>query len=309
MLSVCFVCATKDRPVDLRRMLTSLADQTRPPDRVIVVDSSGTPVHSVVNEFTEKMRIEYVHHWPPSASAQRNVGVKMALSDADLIGFIDDDAVLELDALEKMLEVWNQAPSDLGGCSFNMENHPVQAFPSVKRSWLPNAIGLYDSEAGRVAPSGWQSMIGVVSRTTYVDWLPSGAVLWRSEVLRQCRFDEYFDRYSYLEDLDLSFTARRNWKLAVAADALYNHYPSPARHSSSYSFGRTEVKNRLYFVDKHGLSQPRCWLGLALRMGSTACEGLFHRDSDAFSRVFGNLTEMAAQLKFFGSSRRTLRNA
>jgi hypothetical protein len=152
-------------------------------------------------------------------------------------------------------------------------------------------------------------MIGVVSRTTYVDWLPSGAVLWRAEVLRQCRFDEYFDRYSYLEDLDLSFTARRRWKLAVAADALYNHYPSTERHSSSYSFGRTEVKNRLYFVDKHGLSQPRCWLGLALRMGSTAVEGIVRRDSDAASRVFGNLAEMMAQLKFFGSSRRTLRNA
>ena len=129
-------------------------------------------------------------------------------------------------------------------------------------SWTRRAFGLAVDDRSRV-------------RTTYVDWLPSGAVLWRSEVLRHCRFDEYFDRYSYLEDLDLSFTARRNWKLAVAADALYNHYPSPARHSSSYSFGRTEVKNRLYFVDKHGLSQPRCWLGLALRMGSTASRACF----------------------------------
>ncbi|HEV2170721.1 MAG TPA: hypothetical protein VGR40_07225, partial [Candidatus Binatus sp.] len=158
-------------------------------------------------------------------------------------------------------------------------------------------------------PSGWQSMIGVVSKTTMVDWLPSGAVLWRTEVLRRCRFDEYFDRYSYLEDLDLSFTARQQWKLAVAADARYNHYPSNERHTSSFSFGRTEVKNRLYFVYKHGLSQSRCWLGLALRMGSTACEGVVHRDRSAFSRVFGNLAEMAAQLKLLASPRRTLRNA
>ena len=297
MKTICFVVATKDRPDDLGLMLESLAAQTHSPDLVIVVDSSAAPVSHVVNEFRDRLRVQYLHHLPPSASAQRNAGIKAMPPSIDLTAFLDDDATLEPDALERMLAFWANAPSDLGGAAFNMVNHPEQALSWLKRWPLVKVLGIYNGEPGRVMPSGWQTMTGFVLTDLHVDWLPSGAVVWRAEILRTCRFDEFYNGYSYLEDLDFSYTVRRRWRLAVVADARYYHYPSPIRHARQYGFGKTEVRNRLYFVTQHGLSYPKCWLGLVLRTGMTLCDAAVHFDRGVLSRVFGNCTGMAAELK------------
>ena len=297
MKTICFVVATRDRPDDLRRMLESLAAQLHLPDLVIVVDSSAVPVRTVVDQFHHRLPFQYRRHQPPSASAQRNAGIEAVPTDVDLIAFLDDDATLEPDAVENMLTFWDAAPADLGGAAFNMVNHPIQAFSRLKRLWLVGALGVYSSEPGRVTPSGWQTMTGFVSKDTYVDWLPSCAVTWRGDILKTCRFDEFFSGYSYLEDLDFSFTVRHRWRLVVVGDARYAHYPSLNRHASNYAFGKTEVRNRLYFVTKHGLSYRKCWLGLMLRMGITMCDAVSSLDRGALSRMLGNCAGMTAEVR------------
>ena len=285
-------------------MLESLALQSHRPDLVVIVDSSAVSVREVTTQFGDRLAITYSHHLPPTASAQRNAGIKLVPNDIELIAFLDDDATLEPDALEKMLAFWASAPADLGGAAFNMVNHPAQAMSAVKRWPLVRALGIYADQPGRVTPSGWQTMIGFVEKDLETDWLPSGAALWRSEILRSCAFDEFFDGYSYLEDLDFSYTVRQRWRLAVVAGAKYHHFPSPIRHTRQYAFGRTEVRNRLYLVTKHGLSYPRCWLGLLLRMTVTVCEAAMHPRSGAISRVAGNCAAMADEIKSPGRPRK-----
>jgi glycosyltransferase involved in cell wall biosynthesis len=297
MNTICFVIATKDRPDDLRRMLESLAAQSHLPDLVIVVDSSAAPVRTLVDQFRHLLPLQYLHHQPPSASAQRNAGIEAVPTDIDLIAFLDDDAALEPDALERMLGFWEGAPADLGGAAFNMVNHPIQAFSRLKRWRLVRALGVYSGQPGRVTPSGWQTMTGRVSENTYVDWLPSTAAVWRAGTLKTFHFDEFFTGYSYLEDLDFSYTVRRHWRLAVVADARYCHYPSQIRHSRQYGFGKTEVRNRLYLVTKHRLSYRKCWLGLVLRSLVTLYDSVVHIDRGALSRAFGNYAEMMSELK------------
>lgn len=292
-----FVIATKDRPHDLRRMLESLATQTQSPDLVIVVDSSAAPVANVIDEFRGRLSVKFLHHHPPSASGQRNAGIEAMPLGIELTAFLDDDAILEPDALESMLAFWANAPFDLGGAAFNMVNHPEPAMPRIKRCSVVKALGIYTGQPGRVTRGGWQTMIGFVTNNIQVDWLSSCAVVWRSEILRTARFDEFFSGYSYLEDLELSYKIGRRWRLAVVAGARYCHYPSVIRHVHQYSFGKTEVRNRLYFVTQHGLSYAKCWLGLVLRMGITLYDGAIHFDHGALSRVLGNCIGMAGELK------------
>jgi glycosyltransferase involved in cell wall biosynthesis len=297
MKTIGFVVATKDRPDDLSRMLKSLAAQTRSPDLVAVVDSSAVPVSHLVNEFREQLPVHYLQYFPPSASAQRNAGIRAVPSSMDLIAFLDDDATLEPEALERMLAFWAKAAPDVGGAAFNMVNHPEQALSRLKRWPLVKRLGIYSGRPGQVMPSGWQTMTGFVSTDLFVDWLPSTAVVWRSKILRTCRFDEFYHGYSYLEDLDFSYMIRRRWRLIVVANARYYHYPSPIRHVRQYGFGRTEVRNRLYFVTQNGLSYPKCWFGLLLRMLMTFCDGALRVDRGAGSRGFGNFVEMAAEVR------------
>ena len=53
--------------------------------------------------------------------------------------------------------------------------------------------------------SGFQTMIGPVQVATPSDWLPTTAVVCGKRVFESFRFDEWFEGYSYLEDLDFSY--------------------------------------------------------------------------------------------------------
>jgi len=122
-----------------------------------------------------------------------------------------------------------------------------------------------------------------------VDWLATGAVVWRRDVLRDFRLDDYFEGYSYLEDLDFSLSVGKRYRMAVVADAWYSHYPSPGGRASSYAFGKVEARNRLYVVKKHGLSRWRCFVALGIRMGMTLLAAARHADGAALRRACGNV--------------------
>jgi hypothetical protein len=284
-------------------MLASLAGQSVLPGQVVIVDASAEPVDSVVREFPS-LRIDYLRHLPPSASAQRNVGIRAVDPAMDLVAFFDDDAVLDAGAMGAMLDFWSKAPADVGGAGFNHLNaEPLRG--QLKRSRLASWLGLYAATPGRVAPSGWQSLTGCVEQTLWVQWLGSGASVWRREVLETEGFDEFFDGYSYLEDLDFSYTVARKYRLAIVAEAGYRHYPSSSGRVNAFRFGKVEVRNRLYFVRKHGLSVWRCRLGLLVRLGITVRLALAGHPLANLARAVGNVSSIARDLLPLGESRRS----
>jgi glycosyltransferase involved in cell wall biosynthesis len=282
-----FVIATKDRPNDLRKMLKSLSDQTRHPDQIIIVDSSKISLRSITSAF-KGLNIKYIYHPEPSAAAQRNIGVKSVDSNMALIGFLDDDVILENSAVEAMLRFWKTAPEDLGGCAFNLMNTPQTSWTKLKATTLVSWLGLYSRQKGAVMPSGWQTLSSPVSETIFVDWLPSGASVWRKDIFKKFSFDDFFDRYSYLEDLDFSYSVGKKYKLAVLADAVFYHYPSLSGKGGGYQFGKTEVRNRLYFVKKHKLSSLRCYTGILIRIFMTLGSAIRNREIFHIERIAGN---------------------
>ena len=287
MKKIAFVVATKDRPHDLRKMLRSLSEQSHRSDQIVIVDSSANPVSAVTQKFPE-LNIKYIHHTPPSASAQRNIGIRNVDPNMELIGFLDDDIVLAPNALKKILKFWQTAPNDLGGCAFNLMNPAPRGNSRLKESGLSRLLGLYSDKKGIVMPSGWQTLTGTVKKTIFVEWLPSGASVWRRDIFERFRFDEFFDGYSYLEDLDFSYSVSRHYKLAIVADAKYWHYPSPYGRVSQYRFGKIEVRNRLYIVRKHRLSILKCYLGMIIRLFMTIGSAIKTRNREDFQRAIGN---------------------
>jgi GT2 family glycosyltransferase len=292
--SISLIVATKDRPDDLRKLLESLRRQTVELAEIVVVDASREPVKLVIDEFPE-LTTRYLRHWPPSAAAQRNAGIRACDPASTLIGFADDDTTFEPQAFANMLNFWKDAAPDILGTAFNIRNYPNRGNSILKHSVLAERLGLYSPKPGSVSRSGWQSINGELPETQFVDWLPSGASIFRREVFAKDVFDEYFESYSYLEDLDFSYTISRTGRLAVVADAGFSHFPSPGGRVSALQFGRFEVRNRLYFVRKHHLSLTRCYLGLVIRLAMSVCSGLLHRDASLLRRVLGNIEELVRQ--------------
>lgn len=294
MQRVSLIVATKDRPNDLRRLLESLRQQAVGPDEILVVDAGLQSVEPVLAEFRD-LKTRYLRHWPPSAAAQRNMGVRACDDAATLVGFADDDTSFEPQAFANMLAFWNDAAPYLLGSAFNIRNYPARRNGFLKYSLFTERLGLYSPRPGSVSPSGWQTTIGELPEVRFVDWVPSTAVLFRREVFDHNVFDEFFDDYSYLEDLDFSYTLSRVGRLAVVAGAGFSHFPSTSGRITARTFGRYEVRNRLYFVRKHCLSTSRCYLGLVVRLAMSVGSGLAYIDANLLLRALGNIEELMRQ--------------
>jgi GT2 family glycosyltransferase len=283
-----FVIATKDRPEELRRLWRSVLAQSRLPDEVIIVDASARPTALSAGPGTGP--VPRVLPAPvASASRQRNSGLAAVSEGTTLVGFLDDDAVLDADAVDEMLRFWRQAGPDVAGAAFNMVNHPPLDWPVIKRACLALRLGLYSARGGEVTASGFQTMIGPVAATAWTAWLPSGASVWRREVFDRFRFDEWFAGYSYLEDVDFSYRVGRTAKLAVVAPARYRHLPAAGGRGGGYAFGVREVLNRVHFVSKHrALSPGKCRAALTLRMLMSLALAVRERRAFYLARAFGN---------------------
>lgn len=263
---IAFVIATKDRPEDLENLLKSLVTQTLLPAQVIVVDGGARSVKNLLKDYSN-LNIKYLRVLQPSLTRQRNAGVKAVDKNIPLIGFLDDDAVLEKDSIENMIDFWSKVEKDVGGASFNFINHPPVHASSLKYSFISSKLDLYSNEKGKVSKSGFHTMIGKVDKTIFTEWIFAGASVWRREVLKKYWFDEWFKGYSYLEDLDFSYRVGKKWKLAVVADSRFYHYQASGGRESGFQFGKREVMNRIYFVKKHKeLSIICCIIGIIIRL-------------------------------------------
>ena len=289
------IIPTIGRYAELRRMLASLARQTRLPEQVLIV-GEGDRNAEIALEFP-KLHAEFISLPGSSICDARNRGTQAARADTDLIAFMDDDIVLEPRVIEALMDYWNNAPEDLGGTGCNLVNYPRLHAWGLKSLRLTSRLALYDSRKGVVLRSGVHTMMPAIRETTYVQWLPTYAVVYSRKVLAEFRFDEWFESYSYLEDLDFSYRIGKKYKLAVVADARFCHYPSEVGRPSAYLFGKKEVLNRLYFVSKHlELSPPLCCLALCIRALMSVFLGITRFDVDYFKRLAGNLEGLLSVL-------------
>lgn len=290
---IAFVVATKDRPEELGRLWRSLLAQTRPPDEVVVVDASARPAPP----GGPQPPLPVLRHIPSpvaSATRQRNIGLDAVDPAIDLAGFLDDDAVLEEHAVAEMLRFFDEFGPELGGAAFNMVNHPPLGLAALKRTPFAESLGLYARRGGAVTASGFQTMIGRVDATAWTDWLPTGASVWRREIFRGHRFDEWYSGYSYLEDLDFSYRVGRAYRLAVVATAGYRHLQAAGGRGSAYVFGAREVLNRVHFVRKHDeLSLVKCRAALAVRLLMSLVLAVRRGDAAFLARACGNAVGLA----------------
>ena len=289
-----FVIPTKDRGEDLRRMLRSLVSQTRLPDQVIVVDGSGVEVSWCVAEFSE-LKIDYVRLLPPSLSAQRNAGMAMLRPEITHAGYLDDDVVLELDAVYEMASFWGGAGLDVGGAAFNVVDGASSGSSAL--SWRSTVAG---AGLGSIAPSGVVRELGEVQVNLETDWLCGGAQIWLREVIDNYSYDNWFQGTGFMEDVDYSYGVRERYRLFVVAAARLAHFTPPVRPDRQFLFGKWQVVNRMYIVRKYrhrGLSLRKAWGASLLLLVSNSVRGILYRQSGLWDRGLGNMAGIVSELR------------
>jgi len=236
---------TLNRPGKLADLLESLATQSSPPGRVVIVDGASN-AGPVVEAFANRLTIEYHQCHPPGQLRQRNLGLSKLSKQDRLVALLDDDIVLEEECLSEMVSCWNRAPWDKAGVAFNLVNGAPE-----KASLLHELLGLGSRTPGQVLRSGMTSALFPATGDIKVQWLPGGATVWRSEILLERPREDIRARWAIAEDLLFSYPVGKEFPLIVAAQARAHHFhvsDYAVRSSLHMYHGRTQTLWLFHFV-------------------------------------------------------------
>jgi glycosyltransferase involved in cell wall biosynthesis len=254
-LPISAVVPTRHRTISFRATLASIAGQSTQPYEVIVVDASDdTSTERLCKEGIPGLlsQIRWFRAKRKGAAAQRNEGIQCATQQ--FIAFFDDDILFEPECIDRL---WSALVSDpkMGGVNATITNQMYSPPGRVTRVLLPVLAGRrLPSYAGRVLGPGINQLPAddpTFPEVVPVDWLNTTCTLYRRIALPDPPFPDHFTGYSMCEDLTLSLTVGRNWKLANARTARIFHDSQPGDHKRSHArLAAMELVNRHFVMTR-----------------------------------------------------------
>lgn len=276
------IIATRNRPDVLRISIPTHLGQSRPPRELIVVDASDdhAPVAESVRVAAEACGraigdgVRVMHSMPPSSSRQRNEG--MALSDADVLMFPDDDSLWFDGAAEAVMRIYERDTDGvIGGVSFHEHRSPPRHLleatgaaanderslgekliyrfsplrSQIERALVPSPM----ETAGRrlLAEHGVPGWLADVQATP-VPYMHGFKMTYRGSALRAVGgFDETLSAYALYEDFDASYKVLRDAMLVQADAAGVYHHRAPGRRAGGRRTGAMLMLNLAYVTCRH----------------------------------------------------------
>jgi hypothetical protein len=220
-LPISAVIATRNRPDQCKDLLASLEQQEKQLQEVIFCDASN-------DDHTFKLvsaRAIHLRARNPGAASQRNEGV--AASTQPFVMFMDDDIRLEPGCLGAM---WNvmQSQAGIGGVTATIVNeayvHPGKWTRALLR-WFEDGRERASYAGACVGPgmTFWPANDPDAPESLPVDWMGTGCVLYRREVLPSPPFPALFQGAALAEDLCLSLTVGKTAPMLQATRAKFIH--------------------------------------------------------------------------------------
>ena len=227
LLPISALLPTRDRLLSLGKMLASLAKQSVQPAEIIVVDASE-------DRLTKRLcqsaiagldsQINYYQAIKPGAATQRNQAFLHVAQD--FIWLIEDDITFESFCLERL---WTalQSDSSLGGVNAMITNQQYVTPGKISNYVFRYLNGRQEASYAGKCLGGAVNLLPEdnpnLPEIVPVEWLNSGCTLYRREALPTPLFPPIFTGYSLMEDLTLSLTVGKVWKLANARTARIFH--------------------------------------------------------------------------------------
>lgn len=287
-LDLSIIIPTRNRSEILFKTLKKLNKNDFFFKEVIIVDSSNEIHKSKILKFKiiKKLSIK-IFNSRPSIALQRNIGLRNINKKRKYIMFLDDDISFQKDAFKNMYKFLKNDKNSIGyGFNFNTKN--IGNFSEhLKKNKFTKFLGVYDPKDGVVTPSGWHTKAINLKKNKFVEWLPTGAAIYKKKYIGKLKFDTYYGKYSYLEDLDFSYSMKKKGNLVICASAKY--YTDIPLKKDQYSFGLNEIVNRYYFVNKFNLSKINFFLAFIILIFQHFIFLLSLKPS-YFFRIIGNIT-------------------
>ena len=321
-MQVSIIIPTCNRVKDLEETLDSINIQTTLPKEIIIVDDSDNDgIENLIGykkpKFEEnEILLKYIRNKKEkSLATARNMGIENATGD--IILFLDDDVVLDKDYINEILRIFNEYPNALGVQGY-ITNMDLSEFWNRINKILFR--GHHEKDKCRVLPSSYTTYPYLLDKVITCQWLSGSNHSYRRNILRQLEYDENLKRYSYKEDVDLSYQVFKQCRnslyitpyaklvhKASEGERLPNKMQIYMKHIYSlYFFYKNidqNIKNKIIFI--------WCWGGCLILNASIAILSLIIRGSksglvtvkytiDAYVACMRHLKEIKeADLEFF----------
>ncbi|CAM4044193.1 glycosyltransferase family 2 protein [Flavobacterium antarcticum] len=269
-MKLTLIICTYKRSKVITDLLDSVVQQTLYPDEVLIVDGSPDDLTKEVLAAKSYKNLVYFKVDPEDRglTKQRNFGIERVNSTTEIIGFLDDDTVLDTHYFENLLETYSLHPKALGVGGYI--NNEVQ-WQKVEDNYKPSLNEFFYDGYKRKDGSrfvirkklhldsdcapGWSSnyshgrSIGFLppsGKIYEVEQLMGGVSSFKKEVFETLQFAAYFEGYGLYEDADFTIRVAKMGKLFVNTSAQLSHYHDPAGRPNKFQYGKMVVRNGWY---------------------------------------------------------------
>ena len=247
------IIATYNRQADLLVCIRSILQQTRMPDELIVVDD-GNMQRIPEQKLCEDAGINCIYHQKktPGLTASRNAGV--ALTEADVVFFFDDDVELMPDYVDQIMAVYEQSDVDLGGVGGAIIKTKTWTTVKKMRRYFDWFFMVNGFTGGKVLPSGFcvdfETELSPRVVVGQVDFLAGCSFSFHRRVFQYFSFDENYQGYGLGVVKDFSVRVATKFRLLINPLAQLYHHQSPEMRYQKERLGMAFVQNRyVFFVD------------------------------------------------------------
>lgn len=245
------------RPDLLRSVLAKLAEQTVPPELVIVVDNAGDLDEDVLRESPLALRTHLIRRPdnPGYSAAVNESRPFVRAADIARLLVLTHDAEFSRDlSAELLVAVASPAVGAAG--------------PLLRRASNPSAVF---SAGGRLTRNGraWNTVAPAADAPYPVEWVDGAIVMYRTDALDLIDWlDEGY--FLYFEDVDTAWRMRRAGRQTVVVPSAVAAQ-DPGAHPMYLG-----IRNMVLFARRAGIPGWRSALGVARRVAEESAFRVLH---------------------------------
>jgi GT2 family glycosyltransferase len=228
--------ATRNRPRELHKLLSSITQLLVGPSLVVIVSSGEDISSSLVGRYS--LNIIHKHILDYGQIRQKMIGISEIPREIDWVLFLDDDLILDRTTTKELLNFLRvNNNDDIIGLGLS-DSSVVKQKKQILR------IG---PRLGAVSISGHNNNYMQSEIPVATSWL-NGASMWKRSKLDYYKF-EYLDaRYSICEDLIYSYAMSKLGTLYYVPAAKFHFQVDSQNHSSEIQVFRARAYWKFYFV-------------------------------------------------------------
>lgn len=281
-MKITVAIVTTGRSVILRGAIEDLKTQIRRPDRIIVSAADHTDItDTTAADATPAIDILI---GPKGLTKQRNA-VLDALTDEDVVLFLDDDFMMAPDYLNRL------------GALFHDHADVSVMTGNVLADGISNA-GLLPAEARRILVQSAEQ-----PRDNIIVDVHNGYgcnMAFRCGPIREhnLRFDERLPLYGWLEDVDFSRKVAAHGRCVQAMDLLGVHLGTKGGRTSGRKLGYSQVANPLYLIGRKTMRPSHALRMIGRNVAANLAKSFWPEPwVDRRGRLWGNLTAFGDLLR------------